>query len=312
MNNKTPIGYRTATLFLVILLSGLAESTQAQIFRQYDVRPEGFGARALATADATVADASDITSMYWNPAAIEFLSHTNLVLNSTLDADSQVLKSGFVMPFRLGRDQMIAVGLVASYFGSPLSKPDFASYGFDVAFASRIFVNVGAGALLNVRHGSKFGDSFKSGILSASGSLGLFYSPNPGISYGISYRGIGSGMVFSQGEGSILVEYERQIPQSIEAGITFRYPSSAKRPIAVLSMTVEKSILQSGAKNKAGLEITPFDFLSFRMGVLTNNPTTVYRTGVGIYLFGFLLDYGLSSSSSASGQALSISVPLAK
>lgn len=303
--------HRTATAILAILLVGSTDSTLSQTLRQYSVRPERFGARSMSNGDATIADAHDASSMYFNPAALGFIQHTSPVANSRLDSNSSALSSGIAVPFRIGSEQIIAVGLVTNYYGATLSKPDFVCYGFDLAFASKIISTLSGGAILNLRYGSTVEGSFKSGLLIASGSFGLLYSPNPGISYAIAYRGVGSGMLFSQNKDSRFVQSERELPQSVESGLTFRYPSSSKRPIVVLSMAIEKSLADSRGKNKAGLEISPFDFISFRMGLITNDPTTLFRTGVGTNLLGFRLDYAICpNSSTGSEQQLSISVPL--
>jgi hypothetical protein len=295
---------------IFLLLQGVFLTSAHSQSHEFVVHPESFGARGLGTGDVSVSDGFDASGMYWNPAGLEFLMHFNPVVSSKLDANSQTLKNGLAIPIRLGSAQVMGVGLVGSYFGTTYTDPYFASYGVDLAFATRIYAALSAGVMVNIRNGRGYFGQVSPNLVALAGSVGLLYSPNPGLSYGITFRGIGSGMIFSREDDLFAMHYERQLPQSIDAGLTFRYPSSTA-PVFVLSMGVGKNLSQSVMTNKAGIEILPFRFLSLRMGIVSSGSQSEFRSGIGFSFFSLYVDYGIAfHSSTGEGQELSISIPI--
>ena len=301
---------RIAVAILAAIAADCPHLAQAQGVLLFYDRPVSFGTRGMGTGNASVADANDVTSMYWNPATVAFLRNTFTTVSSLSDASpnsAQSLRNNIAFPVQLGTDQAIGLGVVVGYFGQVWSDHALATYGIDIAYARKFSRTWSVGALLSLR----YAQSKNSSLYTEAGSLGIYYSPAPGLSYGLAYRGIGSGAIFSQqSTGDQSLGYEKQLPQDIEFGATFRFPTT-RREIVVLSMTEILRTKDWVRGNKAGLEITPFDFLSLRIGITRIDFVVSGTAGVGLNFHGFRLDYATTpNASSVRLHQLSFSIPL--
>jgi hypothetical protein len=191
-------------------------------------------------------------------------------------------------------------------FGQQWSQPYFASEGADIGYANRITPTLSVGMLTRIRYSSIAGSS----LWSASAAIGLQYYPSPGISYGLVFKDIGSGVVYSYEGAKSLLSYEMNLPRSLTIGSTFHFPSMAEHPYVSLSMDCELLLGPSQFINKGGIEIEPWRFLALRIGGLTSNAGNILRFGIGLLFSSIQVDYAVSPSlTSERFHQISVSVP---
>jgi len=71
-----------------------------------------------------MADAYDVTSMYWNPSALAFLQNYSLVMNHSMNVSKGMMIESIASPFRIKRGEVISIGLIMHHRGiSRASRP---------------------------------------------------------------------------------------------------------------------------------------------------------------------------------------------
>jgi len=101
--------------------------------------------------------------------------------------------------------EVIMENLVTAFFFLP---------SIDLGYSIKLHETFSLGLRLNLRYGS----STQSGLWATSGVLGGFYSPSPGISYGIVFDGIGLGVLYKNIDYKNSVKYER-LKQNLRIGL---------------------------------------------------------------------------------------------
>ena len=282
---------------LVFLLSFLSiNMTRSQTGIGYTTSTIGIGARAAALSDAYTADTYDVTSMYWNPAALCFLQKAFVVTNHFQEREQTVMSDNIAIPLLRGTNAL-AIGASVAHLGYIKDSPQgaqfrFIEYGFGIVYARAVSRSLSLG----VRVETNYGQTESAHLEVASSSFGLVYSPLPWISYGIAYNGVGWKIRYSFDTTS--TNPHRENPQrSLQIGVTMRYPQSLLRP-SVLTLTAanERDFRENALRYKGGIEVCPVRFLALRIGYQYGPSKAAASYGVGLRSEWFQLDYAISPS----------------
>ncbi len=280
-----------ATLPLFCMLIILTNHLVSQSSADFSGLPVNGSARTAALAAASVGEAYDVTSMYWNPAALSFLRQSSVTGSSILDRRSQSFENSLSLP-PLYKDtyQVIAAGIACSFYGEKWSQPYFAYNGIDLGYSIKVHRSFSIGILMNVR----YGNTSRSGLWALSGIIGGFYSPSSGSSYGIVVDGLGDNILYTNDGNEAIIKYQRNAGQSIRIGSSFRFPSIYRMPYITITLESQKLLANSRIIYRGGFEIYPFHNVSMRFGILSKSLATVGTFGVGINLNQFHIDYAFS------------------
>jgi hypothetical protein len=117
------------------------------------------------------------------------------------------------------------------------------------------------------------------------------------VSYGLSVTGLGKGIKYIY-DGTATKLNSENIPRSIHAGSTLRFPSVlARERIITLSLAAEKTLEEAGARYFGGVEIIPWEFVAIRLGYLGATEGTEYASyGLGFRWEGWKIDFGMMPS----------------
>lgn len=307
MNNTQ----RVSAVILVLLAMAVSSIATAQT-TVYLSQPMKVGARALSFAGSVTGDNPDVTVMYVNPAALSFLDNSAIVATHAFARSANVMEENIGLPLFLRHGEVVGIALSVNHVGS-LNKSEnnnfkVVQYGYDVSYARRIVSKLSLGGTLNVRYAKSSGAK----LWGLSSSFGAFYFPTPDVSYGLSITGIGSGIKYIYDGSNTLLNSEN-IPGSIHAGATMRFPSHVSRErLFTLSLAAEKTLEGSGIRYFGGFELIPVTFLALRVGYLGATDGTEYASyGVGFKIAGWKLDLG-ATPGKRSGELFqaTLSVPL--
>jgi hypothetical protein len=290
-------------VFLGILSTGLLHS---QTGVSYAPSTVGAGARA-----AVLSDAYDVTSTYWNPAALSFLQKSFVVVNHFQERDQNAMSENIAIPL-LRSTNGLAIGASVAHLGYRMESPQganfrFIQYGLDIAYARALSRSLSLG----VRIGTSYGRTETVQLQVASSSFGLMYSPFPWISYGIAYNGIGWNIRYSYDTTS--TSLHRENPQrSLQISITMRYPQSLFKPsVLTLTATNERDFRENALRYKAGIEACPVKFLALRIGYQFGPSAAAASYGAGLRFERVQVDYAISPSREVDRfQQLSLSLSL--
>jgi len=290
--------YHAAILVLVWAGTTGADS---QNFRNYDTEPVQAGARAASLANASASDPYDVNAMYWNPAALSFLSTRSVVINSFVSWDKLTLMNSAAYPLRIDDQQTTAIGVMTNYHSY------FKYRSANLAYALQFSPVVSGGIFLDAGQAASRTEQQWSG----SASVGFLYAPGPGITYGIVYRGIGSDIHYFTDLRTIET-LARQTPQhSLIVATTFWFPSVSRRPYMSMSAEAEKVFGVASFTSRAGIEILPFGFFAIRCGIVTTPVNSSGRAGFGLLFGGFHIDYAVAPSVAESRfHQLTVAIPL--
>jgi hypothetical protein len=187
---------------------------------------------------------------------------------------------------------VIAVGITGSYYGKSWFRPYFSYQGIDLGYSIKLHKTFSLGLRTNLR----YGNSTVSGLWATSGTIGGFYSPSSGISYGILFDGIGSGVLYKDINYKSSLEYER-LKQNLCIGAAFKFPSLYRPPYITISLESKKIMGEKKVVYHGGIETYPLRFLSLRCGLITSKSATMGTFGVGFKVERFDIDYALSPNS---------------
>lgn len=250
------------------------------------------GARAVAMADAHVAEAIDMNGLYWNPASMAFLRRGSMIVNYTGSPAGGESSFLFAAPIPTGPGQSLGLGF--SYEegrtqGANGPPTPFKQYGIDLASA----MNIAYSLSLGVRVGILFAhnDEFQSVL--GSTSFGIMYSPVPAISYAFVYNGLSLGSSYSVDSSRGLLSAE-QLPRNFEIGLAFHYPSSREHRVVTVTLANQKFIGLDGLVYKGGVEISPWRVLNLRAGYMSGPRGSEGRCGIGIQFPWLLLQYAIA------------------
>ena len=273
----------------------------AQITSKNSDRHFVAGARAASFADAYVAEAHDITSMYTNPAALTWLSKASIMLNYSLEqilATDNIMNENVALPISLRRDVGLGIGATLSHVGhirdtSPISGFGYRQYGVEMGIGWTVtrFLSVGAGV------NARYGKTRAANLGAVHFTLAGFYSPSPEISYGISFQGLGQGLDYSfDSLASITVITQKNLDKSVQIGVSWRFRDNEDEPILTMAVANQKIFGIKGVVYKGGIEYVPFSLIALRVGYWVGDETLAPKFGVGIHLSPVQIDYAISPS----------------
>jgi hypothetical protein len=256
------------------------------------------GARAGGLGDSYVADEVEPMVMYWNPAALVKTGHQLLSLNTALEINEfndKLLTENVTLPLRAARGWGFGLGVTLTHDASitdtsPLTGLDVSLFKFDAAIARSIDEALSFGGDLSVRYGKGGGSS----ATAFSGTFGLYYSPDPIFSYGVSLQGVGEGIDFTAEDGRTVINKGTML-KSLQSGLTVRSFYRDMRVIT-LTMTVQKVFTHADLIYKGGIEVLPVPFLSLRIGYWVGPDSRAARYGGGLVLGDFVIDYAVAPS----------------
>ena len=278
-------------------LALLTASGFAQTPYYYTMRPHGMGMRAAGLAEASSADATDVTGMFWNPGSLSYLRTQGIMFTHAIDATTRAKTEQIAAAAYRTAGVSFAANAVYVHNGtlSPESGPQVSvgMRGVDVAASYLLLPTLSLGALVGVRELQFAEERRKTGW----GNVGLFYFPSPGISYGISYRALrGATYWYSNSQSGVL--WEPDVMQTIEMGATMSYPARATTPVVMLSLSTEKVFPGvSLFSTKGGLEVFPLPMIALRVGFKVGSLERVARYGIGVQWYGVHIDAAFAPSS---------------
>ena len=258
-------------------------------------------ARAAALGDGIVADATDVTCMYWNPSSLSFLRERSIVLNYSLErirGRDNLMNENIVISLLHEKEWTVGLGATYSHVGHIESGSSLAGYSFnqgslDLALATALSRFFSIGILSTIRRGQVGSRNSTVG----SFALGMMYYPSPEISYGLSYQGIGDRIDYSFDPLRFQTSpIKTRLSQSLQVGVTTRFNALADRPTVVLAGVSQKIFGIDGFIYKAGIEGWPSNFLALRIGYWVGTETVAARYGGGLRLGPWQLDYAISTT----------------
>jgi hypothetical protein len=298
-------------LFLLLLGVHLCASQVSSQAVLTDIRRTApVNARTAAMGDAYVAEPTDASDAYGNPAALAFLPGTSLFASHAIEPKDEIMDENFAVSLPLGSSSCVGLGMSVIHTGyvkdSPRTsaKMQMIQYGLDLAYSQMLSNSLGVGFDLGVQS-TRAGD-FR--LTQFTPSVGLLYTPSPEISYGIDYHAQGSPLEFAYDSISTTWKNDAQ-RQIIEAGATLRLPLWRKDPTLILVLANEKLLRVKGITYKGGVEFLPIEYLSVRVGYFATPQSLYARYGLGMNLGLLRIDY-LTSPSRLSDRFHEIAVAL--
>jgi len=252
----------------------------------------------MAFADGIVSDKYDVSSMYINAASLAYLENSSLMLNHSEDRSIHASNENVALPLRLGAHETIAFALSVRHVGyvGQSENEEFKTleYGYDISYAKEVARFRSIGGTLNVRYGK----SSASTLWAVSGHFGLFYLPAENLSFGLTARQLGEGIIYSSDQATTSLS-TFHLPGSLEAGVSMRYPTRLSPVLFTLSASNEKIFRQDGIIYRAGGEIVLWKWLTGRMGYSFDSGSEVgaVRYGLGVRILRFSCDYAISPQS---------------
>lgn len=290
--------------FWVVMLS-VPDSSQGQSIpendREYRLWYSGFDARSSAMANANAADPFDLNGFYSNPAIPVFSNNSaSFISNSLYNPGRGIMLEN--LTFSLGRSTSHHLAAGATIQSSILNEKlyygpnhmQFTQIDLALGYSWSIFRSLSAGASVQ----SFYGKTASSEVWTYNASAGLLYVPSSLISYGLVYKGtaitegrMGAKPVYILTEENETVVAGVYAPHRLEVGLTLRFPSLAKYPDFLLSVSNEKIFGTDGLIYKAGMEVYVQNFLALRGGYFYSPFAEGGRLGAGLMLNAFRLDY---------------------
>jgi hypothetical protein len=294
MNRPTRFLLGSSVLAGYILFVTTAVFAQAPYY--YTLRPQGMGMRAAGLAEASSADATDVTGMFWNPGSVSFVRKPGMVFTHAIDTETHANTEQLASTVYRGAGVSLAVNGLYMHDGtlSPEGGPHvgIGMRGADVTASLLLLPTLSVGVMVGGREILLDTDRRTTGW----GNVGLFYFPSPGISYGISYR-ILRGATYWFANAQSGVTWEPDPFQTIEMGATMSYPARSKSPFVMLSLSTEKVFPGvSLFSTKGGLEVLPIPMLALRVGFKVGSVERVARYGIGVNLYGVHIDAAYAPS----------------
>jgi hypothetical protein len=292
----------------VLVLPGRADGQTTVYLSQ----PSRVGARALGFAGAVASDNPDVTVMTVNPSALSYLESSDIIVSHLFQNHTEIMEENVAIPLFLRKGEVVGIALSVNHVG--YATTSFATqfkvmqYGYDVSYARRISPTFSIGGTLHVRYAQSEDDK----LWGLSSAFGMFYFPIPNVSYGLSLTGVGKGIKYIY-TGETTKLNDENIPRSLHAGSTFRWPSLLGSPrFLTLTVEAEKNLERSGVMYYGGFEIIPSKFAALRIGYfgVANGPDFP-SYGVTVKMAGWKLDIGGTPGKQSPQQyQATLSVPL--
>lgn len=283
-----------AVLVAVTLIA--ARGAHGQLRSEYLAPEKYLGARGTSLGDATGSDEYDIESMYRNPATLAYLRNTNVLVDQRHDYINHVFNENIAG--RIFATHTMALGLGAGIESAgrfATADPyKFMQYDLDAAYAFRV-PSVSSDLSLGLLGNFRLGQDDSLTRKAAQFSAGLMYSPTPGTSYAVIYRGLGTSIGYTStatGDGEFTRGEIQHPARSLEIGSTMRYPGMSSLPFLTISISGEKDFTSRVVRIRGGVELVIRDMLYLRLGYL-NAEVWQVRYGIGLTIAGLTFDYAI-------------------
>ncbi|MFU8861724.1 MAG: hypothetical protein ACNA8K_15005 [Cyclonatronaceae bacterium] len=258
-----------------------------------------FDTRSLSMANSTIADVYGRPSIGVN-AALSGLSNAPVFVqfNSNHNWGNNLMQHDLTLPTLSTGPHHITTRFSVIHQGlddlpftstSSLPEPDITMYRADLAYAFAIGPHFSLGALQSVSYTT---NNENDQYWNYFADVGLVYAPDGPVSYGLVFRGLGHEVEYEILETGQTLLNRRFARQTLEIGVTFRYPID-KRTFMSVSFANEKRFSEEGLWYKGGVEISPASYVHFRGGILANFDQSRFipRAGLGINAGIIQLDY---------------------
>lgn len=276
-------------------------------------RAYNYDARTTALGDATVADATYLSSYNMNPAALSFVSNLNIIQINSYQAwrNNQMQQTLSLPAFSYGSHRLAPQVGVAhrgvnslNYLGSSeIIEPEMDMVHIDLVYAYS-FQNVLSIGMMN---SWAYTQNENRDFWTYFATLGVLYAPSESVSYGISFRGLGHSPTYriitedgdeeagDEGLRDTELTYQN-LRESLELGATLKFPAYRDDPYMSLSLANEKRFGEDGIWYKVGFEFKPLPTLALRSGILFQPALDIYtpRFGAGFDGDFLKLDYSVS------------------
>ena len=326
---KKPAIYSLKSSFLICLI--LALSFPVKLMAQVPdttITPNPVRETILQTtttglANTSVADYTELSSVYINPAVLSFVNGMKRVeFNSSQDLDNQLMFQNITVPFLAYNRHRITLqtGLLHKGFGEGTSSvnstdftPNLTLYRLDLAYSFSISPSLSIG-VLNSTSLARNTRSNKSGNLL---SFGMLYAPSKSISYGVAFRDVGRNIGYIASDSLKTTLITQPSTESLELGATLHYPVDTDKTYFSLSIANEKRFREEGIWYKMGLEINlkiipDQPHLHIRNGLIMQPESEIYAPtfGLGMDFKKYSISYSISPGTQLQGRYRQLGVIL--
>ncbi|HLP17672.1 MAG TPA: hypothetical protein VK470_15525 [Bacteroidota bacterium] len=295
--------------YLVLMIVAAALCARAQTDNSFSFTQSLASARSVSLGDAAVADIHDAGSVLWNPACLAFLQSLDVTATAGVRMDERLMRSLVTLPVLATESHSVALGAEGALFDqSEWTKSTGKMMGAEISYALRPMTSWAIGMVYNFRSVDLNGRRASS----HTAGFGMMYSVFPSLTYGVSFIGLGSGIVVKRDDhGAEILETQANIPRSVTFGAAWRYPATHDRPIVAICLSNQSISGEERLVYRLGVELFPWKFLVLRGGIVSGPVTAVGRAGVGILTRYLEIDYGVSSSVAAERMHyVTLAVPL--
>jgi len=309
---KIKIRYFFTCIFCAALSMVIQSTAQAQLTDTTNSGQRGapriykYSARTGAMADATVADANNLSVVNINPAGLGLVKDlSEAQINIAQNWNNNLMLENFTLPaVRAGTHSFALQFAVHHDRGfetlnllgrNSLPQPKITMVQLDIAYALTIKNVLSLGIFNNI----SYAENSIAYYWTFNPTFGVLYAPSEAISYGIAFRGLGRSPTYMVHSLSTTTLGSQHLPRSLELGATLNYPTEMrKKPYFSISMANEKRFGEDGLWYKVGIEIKRIPYLAFRSGLLYQSATNTYapRFGMGITSNVIEIDYTVSHS----------------
>lgn len=286
--------FRTLLLAGVTAMATVAGSAQTPYYHTF--RPSSASMKTAGLADASNADASDVTAMFWNPGSLAFLRQQNIVFTHISDVGTHASTEQLTAAVFRGTEFSFALNALMSHGGSlsPETGPTtrFKAIGGDAGVSYLLLPTLSVGVVAGMR-GVTIGTTQRT---TGWGLVGVFYYPSPGISYGMTYGAV-RGVTYWYSNAQDGVIWEPDLSQYLEIGAAMSYPARAKDPVVTLALATQRHFPGvSLFSTKGGLEVCPVPWAALRIGFKAGSVERVARYGIGFRISRVRLDLAFAPS----------------
>lgn len=282
-------------IFFISMMSGiLFHNTMAQNVNDPERRWFSYGARASAFAGAYTTQTQDVSSMYWNPAALSFLERNAVLWDYFQESQGRMRSELLAVPVMFGGENAAGFGVNATQlhmFDVYGFEHTGSLYGFDFASAAALTSTFSAGIKGSVQYGRLLNDQ----LWSVSSAIGILYAPGPDVSYGLVYSGIGDAIQYSIDHGDFVLK-RNVIPHNLQLGLAMHFPSSRVERSVTIALANDKTFGRNGLRYNGAIEWSATRFLDLRVGYVLDPAYAGAKYGIGIHTEGIHVDYVISPS----------------
>jgi hypothetical protein len=249
-------------------------------------------ARASALGEATSAVIDDASGVALNPSILGFVD-ASFVSYSFMRVYSGVSFQDILLAINTGREDAISMHLGLLHYGGIafVGDPEVRSRGFELkgafAYGRKIFDGLSIGASLGFLNSTTDPED----VWAFDGQIGIAYAPMKLVRYAVTLRGLSSDYDVSNPILGTDVQ-SSSVPKILTMGLMFDYTFAQKSQRLVVVMENEKLLSEPLILYKFGFEYSLSRFISARLGGRVRGSEFEPRSGLGVDISPFRIDYG--------------------